>query len=202
MKKETILAHRLMRHGLVSPARDEGEFLELVRRLQPVAPVARAMPGSPPRLMHRCRGDDGAPGRHRARPPRVAQRPVLERQNRLRAGRRFRALRRRVPPPPAWPQQHAGWSPAHLELPRRNVPAPTAAGDGHPAQEADARAPPSARSLPGLRRSERRELGPTLVAAECGPAGGGPKSIVLGGSGHDGDQTLSPAATCSPPSRS
>ena len=60
MKKETILAHRLMRHGLVSPARDEGEFLELVRRLQPVAPVARAMPGSPPRLMHRCRGDDGA----------------------------------------------------------------------------------------------------------------------------------------------
>ena len=60
MRKETILAHRLKRHGLQSPARDEGEFIELVSRLQPVAPVARAMPGSPPRLMHRCVGDDGA----------------------------------------------------------------------------------------------------------------------------------------------
>ena len=60
MRKDAILAHRLKRHGLHSPARDEGEFLELVRGLQPVAPVARAMPGSPPRLMHRCRGDDGA----------------------------------------------------------------------------------------------------------------------------------------------
>ena len=60
MKKESILAHRLRRHGLVSPARDEREYLELVRRLQPVTPVARDMPGSPPRLMHRCLGDDRA----------------------------------------------------------------------------------------------------------------------------------------------
>ena len=57
MRKESILAHRLRRHGLVSPARDEGEYLALVRRLQPVTPVARDMPGSPPRLMHRCLGD-------------------------------------------------------------------------------------------------------------------------------------------------
>ena len=60
MKKDSILAHRLRRNGLVSPARDEREYLELVRRLQPVTPVARDMPGSPPRLMHRCLGDDRA----------------------------------------------------------------------------------------------------------------------------------------------
>ena len=60
MKKESVLAHRLRRHGLVSPARGEREYLELVRRLQPVTPVARDMPGSPPRLMHRCKGDDRA----------------------------------------------------------------------------------------------------------------------------------------------
>ena len=60
MKKEHILAHRLRRHGLLSPARDEGEYVELVRRLQPVTPVARDMPGAAPRLMHRCRGDDSA----------------------------------------------------------------------------------------------------------------------------------------------
>lgn len=54
----SLLAHRLRRHGLLSPAGDEGEFVELVRRLQPVTPVARDMPGAPPRLMHRCRGDD------------------------------------------------------------------------------------------------------------------------------------------------
>ncbi len=58
MQKESILAHRLRRHGLLSPARDEGEYVDLVRRLQPVTPVARDMPGAPPRLMHRCRGDD------------------------------------------------------------------------------------------------------------------------------------------------
>ena len=58
MKKESILAHRLRRHGLLSPARGEKEYIELVRRLQPVTPVARDMPGAPPRLMHRCRGDD------------------------------------------------------------------------------------------------------------------------------------------------
>ena len=60
MNKESILARRLRRHGLLSPARDEGEYRELVRRLQPVTPVARDMPGAPPRLMHRCRGDDRA----------------------------------------------------------------------------------------------------------------------------------------------
>ena len=60
MKKESVLAHRLRRHGLVSPARGEREYFELVRRLQPVTPVARDMPGAPPRLMHRCLGDDRA----------------------------------------------------------------------------------------------------------------------------------------------
>ena len=60
MRKESILAHRLRRHGLLSPVRGEGEYTELVRRLQPVTPVARDMPGAPPRLMHRCRGDDRA----------------------------------------------------------------------------------------------------------------------------------------------
>lgn len=58
MKKESILSHRLRRHGLLSPARGEEEYRELVRRLQPVTPVARDMPGAPPRMMHRCRGDD------------------------------------------------------------------------------------------------------------------------------------------------
>lgn len=60
MRRESILAHRLRRHGLLSPVRGEGEYTELVRRLQPVTPVARDMPGAPPRLMHRCQGDDRA----------------------------------------------------------------------------------------------------------------------------------------------
>ena len=58
MKIGTILAHRIARHGLVSPARNEKEYLDLIKRLQPITPVAHSMPGKPPRLMHRCLIDD------------------------------------------------------------------------------------------------------------------------------------------------
>ena len=59
MDRATIEAHRLERQGLVRPARDEPEYLELVGRLQPIAPVANSRPGSPPRLVHRTTFDDG-----------------------------------------------------------------------------------------------------------------------------------------------
>ena len=60
MQKDTVLAWRLARQGLAQPARDPAEYRKLVRRLQPLAPVANTRPGSPPRLVHRAGFDDGA----------------------------------------------------------------------------------------------------------------------------------------------
>ena len=57
---EEILALRLCAQGLSSPARNRDEYLDLVRRLQPIAPVAFTMPGNPPRLLHRTTFDDEA----------------------------------------------------------------------------------------------------------------------------------------------
>lgn len=59
MDKRAIVANRLRRQGLSRPARDEKEYLELVRRLQPIAPVANTMPGDPPKLLHRTTFDSG-----------------------------------------------------------------------------------------------------------------------------------------------
>lgn len=58
MDKETILAWRMARQGLDGPVRSEPEYVALVRLLQPVAPIANSMPGSPPRLVHRTAFDD------------------------------------------------------------------------------------------------------------------------------------------------
>ena len=60
MDKATVLAWRLVRQGLAEPARSPDEYVQLVRRLQPIAPVANTIPGSPPRLVHRTTIDDGA----------------------------------------------------------------------------------------------------------------------------------------------
>jgi hypothetical protein len=59
MDRESVLAWRMIRQGLTEPVGGEKEFIELVRALQPVSPVAMTMPGSPPRLVHRTTfGDD------------------------------------------------------------------------------------------------------------------------------------------------
>jgi len=48
----------MARQGLDGPVRSEPEYAALVRLLQPVAPIANSMPGSPPRLVHRTAFDD------------------------------------------------------------------------------------------------------------------------------------------------
>ena len=58
MNRETVLAWRMARQGLDEPVRSEPEYVTLVRLLQPVAPIANSMPGSPPRLVHRTAFDD------------------------------------------------------------------------------------------------------------------------------------------------
>ena len=55
-----LASHRLAAQGLSAPARDRDQYLELIRRLQPIAPVAFTRPGDPPRLVHRTTFDDGA----------------------------------------------------------------------------------------------------------------------------------------------
>ena len=60
INKKSVLAHRMLRQGLTQPARSEREYLVLVRRLQPIAPIANTMPGDPPKLVHRTSFDNGA----------------------------------------------------------------------------------------------------------------------------------------------
>lgn len=59
IKSETVRAWRLLRQGLADPAASEAAYIDLVRRLQPVAPVHFSMPGLPPRLLYRTLFDDG-----------------------------------------------------------------------------------------------------------------------------------------------
>ena len=57
--RETVCAWRLLRQGLAEATANESGYKDLLRRLQPVAPVHFSMPGSPPRLVHRTLFDDG-----------------------------------------------------------------------------------------------------------------------------------------------
>lgn len=58
MNKETLLAHRLVRQGLVDKAQNEQAYRALLHPLQPVAPIHFTMPGRPPQLVHRIAFDD------------------------------------------------------------------------------------------------------------------------------------------------
>lgn len=60
LTKATILAERLARQQLTNPVENHDAYLDLVRRLQPITPIANTRPGDPPRLVHRCTFDDGA----------------------------------------------------------------------------------------------------------------------------------------------
>ncbi|MBT3342466.1 MAG: hypothetical protein HN712_17010 [Gemmatimonadetes bacterium] len=59
MVNESWRARRLDAHGLAAPVEAEADYVELFRRLQPVAPGANSYPGSPPRLEYRVGGPDG-----------------------------------------------------------------------------------------------------------------------------------------------
>jgi hypothetical protein len=56
---EFILNARLIAQGLDRPLRDEKEYPELFRRLQPVSPIAMTYPGNPPALVKRTTFDSG-----------------------------------------------------------------------------------------------------------------------------------------------
>ena len=58
MNKETLLAHRLARQGMIDKAQNEQAYRALLHLLQPVAPVHFTMPGLPPQLVHRTTFDD------------------------------------------------------------------------------------------------------------------------------------------------
>ena len=60
MDSATIFAERLRRQRLIEPLENPDEYAELFRLLQPVSTLASAMPGDPPRLVHRTTFDDGA----------------------------------------------------------------------------------------------------------------------------------------------
>jgi len=60
LEMEAVVSERLRRQGLSRPADAPQAYLELFRRLQPVAPVHFSYPGSPPRLVNRTRLDDAA----------------------------------------------------------------------------------------------------------------------------------------------
>ncbi|WP_223069936.1 DNA glycosylase AlkZ-like family protein [Paenibacillus caui] len=54
--EEAVLAERMSRQGLARPLDDEEDeeaYLDLFKRLQPVAPVHFTRPGDPPKLVHR-----------------------------------------------------------------------------------------------------------------------------------------------------
>ncbi len=59
LDKATMRAWRLARQGLAGQAVDETAYGNLLRYMQPVAPVHFSMPGLPPRLLHRTLFDDG-----------------------------------------------------------------------------------------------------------------------------------------------
>lgn len=58
MNAVAVCSERLRRQGLVEPVTTADEYVQLFRRLQPVAPIAMSYPGSPPRLVHRVAFDD------------------------------------------------------------------------------------------------------------------------------------------------
>lgn len=56
--KSAILAERLRRQGLLTPAATDDDYRALFARLQPVSPVYFTCPGSPPSLTHRAAVND------------------------------------------------------------------------------------------------------------------------------------------------
>lgn len=56
---DAILAERMHRHQLGQPLATRRGYPDLLRRLQPVSPIADARPGDPPRLVCRTSFDDG-----------------------------------------------------------------------------------------------------------------------------------------------
>jgi len=56
--RESVIAERLRRQGLLEPAKTREDYQRLFRRLQPVSTAYFAMPGSPPTLVHRAAFDD------------------------------------------------------------------------------------------------------------------------------------------------
>jgi len=56
---EFILHARLIAQGLDRPIRDEADYPELFKRLQPVSPIAMTYPGNPPALVKRTAFDSG-----------------------------------------------------------------------------------------------------------------------------------------------
>lgn len=59
IEKDAIIAERLRRQSIAEPLRKTSDLFHLFARLQPVAPVYFSYPGTPPRLVHRTRFDDG-----------------------------------------------------------------------------------------------------------------------------------------------
>lgn len=59
ISKSSLLAERLKRQALLQPIETHEDYIDLVRRLQPITPIANTRPGEPPRLVHRCAFDDG-----------------------------------------------------------------------------------------------------------------------------------------------
>lgn len=60
LNKQSILYERMKRQGLMNPieSKNEEEYVNLFRRLQPVAPVHFTRPGDPPSLVHRTYFND------------------------------------------------------------------------------------------------------------------------------------------------
>jgi hypothetical protein len=61
LKHQNIIYERLRRQRLLNPIEssyNEQEYIELLKLLQPVAPVANTRPGDPPKLVHRTCFDD------------------------------------------------------------------------------------------------------------------------------------------------
>lgn len=58
LSRQTVLAERLRRQGLLKPVETPEEYAVLFRQLQPVSPIFFSYPGSSPGLVHRASFDD------------------------------------------------------------------------------------------------------------------------------------------------
>ena len=58
ISRDTIIAERLRRQGLIEPVETAEKYTALFKALQPVSPPYFSYPGSPPALVHRAAFDD------------------------------------------------------------------------------------------------------------------------------------------------